>query len=154
MSCNPVRRRQANWPHTGLATVDSPVVDSLLAIRHKYHQVLFFQLITVSKIYLTKYFFGLCCYLRADFRAPVQLQIETSSDYFTTRTRLARRLARRELDDSLLHVDYFHCVKYSWLNAARIRHIDCVFFIEHFQPGVVRLYRLCPLHDLFSIRSR
>jgi hypothetical protein len=99
---------------------------------------------------LTKYFFGLRYYLRADFRTPIQLQIGASSDYFadysrmlggspaanlTTRTRLARGLAHRELDDSLLHADYFHRVKYFWLNAARIRHIDCVFFIEHFQSG-------------------
>jgi hypothetical protein len=47
----------------------------------------------------------------------------------------ARGLARRELDDFLHHADYFHRVKYFWLNAARIRHIDCVFFIEHFQQG-------------------
>jgi hypothetical protein len=44
-------------------------------------------------------------------------------------------LACRELDDSFLHADYFHRVKYFWLNAARIRHIDCVFFIDHFQLG-------------------
>jgi hypothetical protein len=36
-------------------------------IRHKDHQVLYFQLIIVRKIYLDKYFFGLYCYLLVEF---------------------------------------------------------------------------------------
>jgi hypothetical protein len=92
-----------------------------------------------------KYFFGSCCYLSADFCASVQLRIGTSADYFavcsgmlggspaanlTTRTRLAWGLTRRELDDSLLHADYFHRVEYFRLNAACLCYIGCVRFAD------------------------
>ena len=48
----------------------------------------------------------------------------------TTRTRLARGLVHRELDDFLFHADYFHHVKYFRLNTARFRCIKYVRFVD------------------------
>jgi hypothetical protein len=48
---------------------------------------------------------------------------------------LGAGLACRELDDSLLHVDYFHHVTYFWLNAARLCFIGCVRHMTCFHIG-------------------
>ncbi|KAK1599849.1 hypothetical protein QYE76_016696 [Lolium multiflorum] len=53
-----------------------------------------------------------------------------SGNHPPTRTRLASGLARRELDDSLLHADYFHRAKYFLLHAARLRCIKYVRFVD------------------------
>jgi hypothetical protein len=76
-------------------------------IRHKDHQVLYFQLIIIHKKLFGQIFFSSCCYLRANFCAFIQLQIGISSDYSlvfmnsSSRTQHPRGLARRRLADSL-----------------------------------------------------
>jgi hypothetical protein len=60
-----VPRTATRPPRHSRIKFDSVISDDV--IRHKNHEVLYFQLINTRKFYLTKYFFGLYCYLFIEF---------------------------------------------------------------------------------------
>ena len=89
--------------------------------------MLYFQL---REIYFAKYFLRLVLLFAHSF---LRRNITTDRNKFRRLRRVqshARGLIHRELDDSLLHADYFHRIKYFRLNAARLRCIKYIRFVD------------------------
>jgi hypothetical protein len=77
-------------------------------IRYKYYQVLYFQFLTICKIYLDKYFWFVLLLAHRFFFALIQLRIGINSDY----------LAAAHSPHSGVH-------------PSRIHYVNCVIFIDH-----------------------
>jgi hypothetical protein len=95
--------------------------------------VLYFQLL---KEYLAKYFSARTIICVQVFAPQYNCRLKQTFDY-----------SARTTAPAVAHSSHLG-VRLSW-----ILHIDCVFFIDYFRPGAVRLHRLCPPHD-FHVSSK